>query len=81
LRDLNQREHDMSNVVKLYTIPEKLAEDEQLRLRALAPQDFGFEGLHSQSAMVLNQLELARKVPRGTTVDPENPIDYGGESA
>ena len=74
----------MSNIVKLYTIPEKLAEAEWLRVmaqRALAPPDFPFDGLHIEAAMILNQLGLATKIPAGSPEQPKNPIDYGGEAS
>lgn len=52
----------MSNIAKLCSIPEKLAEENRLRIiaqRALAPSDFPFDGLDIEAAMILNQLSLA----------------------
>ena len=74
----------MSKVVKLHSIPEKLTEQERLRVlaqRALEPPDLPFDGIHIEAAMVLNQLGLAGKIPKETTGDPGNPINYGDEAS
>jgi hypothetical protein len=74
----------MSNVVELYPIPEKLAEDERVRAiaqRALAPPDLPFDGLHIEAAMVLNQLGLAAMIPEEVLDEPKNPIEYGDDSS
>jgi hypothetical protein len=66
----------MSNIVKFFSVPERLAEDERLRLivqRALAPPDFPFDGLHVEAATVLGQLGLVTELSEGMPKDPENP--------
>ena len=71
----------MSKIVNLHSIREKLAADEQLRLRALAPQDFPFDGLDSETAVVLDRLGMVAEIPTRRPEDSENPIDYGGEAS
>ena len=71
----------MSSVVKLYTIPEKLAEDERLRLRALLPADYPLDELDSEASMVLKQLGLVAKTLKRPPEDSEKPNGYGSEAS
>jgi hypothetical protein len=81
LARFDETEHAMSSVVKLYTIPEKLAEDERLRLRALLPADYPLDELDSEASMVLKQLGLAAKTLKRPPEDSEHPNGYGGEAS
>ena len=65
----------MPNTVKVYSIPEKLTEEERLRLlaqRALAPPAFPFDGLHIEAATFLAQLGLVTERFEGKPKDLEN---------
>jgi len=74
----------VSNIVKLYSGPKKLAEDERLRAiaqRALAPLGSPFDGLHVEAAMVLNQLGLVKDISKERRDEPEPLIAYSGDAS
>jgi len=74
----------MSNIVKLHSVREKLVGDGELRVmaqRALTPPDLPFDGLHIEPAMVLNQLDLAAKIPEATASEPEMRTTYSDDAS